>query len=103
MSRLDYFIASCNIISWPQEIEMLPGYKSDHSVIILVLNPTKVERDKGCWKFNTLLLEGNEFKDNMRDKLVATCERTNTLDLEEQWEIINKKAVRLIAQLRKLY
>ncbi len=55
-ARLDFFIVSEDIYSLTKKTEILAGYKTDHSLIKLVLTLSKNEHGKGFWKFNCSLL-----------------------------------------------
>ena len=37
--------------------KILPGYKTDHSQIVLQFDFDKFEKGKSCWKFNNALLK----------------------------------------------
>ena len=55
--RLVYFILTRGTIGWTEDVFIQPGYRSDHSVIGIVLEPIEIERGPGCWKFNNMLIE----------------------------------------------
>ena len=47
-ARLDYFIISDNLTDLIDK----PGYRSDHSLIELLMTFCKFQRGRGLWKFN---------------------------------------------------
>ena len=55
-ARLDYFFASECLLPIITEASIIPGYRSDHSMITLQLKLTKQKRGKGFYKMNTSLL-----------------------------------------------
>ena len=61
MARLDYFLMAVGIVGFCESIEILPGFKSDHSVLQLVIKLEDVVRGQGYWKFNSTLLEKEAF------------------------------------------
>ena len=67
-ARLDYFIASESLIPIISETNIIPGYRSDHSMITMELKLTEEKRGKGFYKFNTALLRD--------EKYVQTIEQT---------------------------
>lgn len=60
-SRLDYFLISKNFMNNVENQEILPGYRSDHSIIILSLKFNNFIKGKGLWKFNANLLHDIEY------------------------------------------
>ena len=63
-ARLDYFLASKNILDIVKSCQINPGYRSDHSILRLDIMLNRFECGKGVWKFNNsllrLLLTGND-------------------------------------------
>ena len=60
-SRLDYFILSETMKNETQDVKTLPGYRSDHSPVILILKMEQFHRDRPFWKFNNTLLKDKEY------------------------------------------
>ena len=55
-ARLDYFFASECLLPIITEASIIPGCRSEHSMITMQLNLTKQKRGKGFYKMNTSLL-----------------------------------------------
>ena len=56
-SRLDFWLVSIHIMYELENVDIKPSYKSDHSIICLVIvNSKEQERGPGFWKFNSSLL-----------------------------------------------
>ena len=55
-SRLDFFLLSSELQSKLLSCDIKPGYRTDHSIIDITLDLTKIERGSGYWKFNNSLL-----------------------------------------------
>ena len=60
-ARLDYFIVSENLLDIIDQCDIKPGYRSDHSYLLLRITLCKFERGKGLWKFNCSLLKDKEY------------------------------------------
>ena len=60
-ARLDYFLISDTLCDLVSNSDIIPGYRSDHSIIKLDISINKFERGKGTWKFNTSLLKLPEY------------------------------------------
>ena len=62
-ARLDFYLVSNSIFSFVTDSDIVPGYRTDHSGIILKIKLQENERGKGYWKFNnTLLKDKNRLK-----------------------------------------
>ena len=61
MARLDFFLISVDMLAYTTRSNILPGYRTDHSLISLSLSFNNNERGKGFWKFNTSLLHDGEY------------------------------------------
>lgn len=56
-SQLDYFLLSEYLIWFYESTDIVPGYRSDHSMVTLTLKFSICEKAKGFWKFNSSLLK----------------------------------------------
>ena len=79
-ARLDYFLIPAGLIGVVDQIDVLPGYKSDHSLIQIILEFEHVDRGQGYWKFNNLLLKNDVFMDKLRIVVDDTIEENKTLN-----------------------
>ena len=50
--RLDYFLISNNILNAVSDCQIHPGYRSDHSIVKMILNTNTQERGPGYFKLN---------------------------------------------------
>ena len=60
-ARLDYFLVSDTTFSFVTHSDIVPGYRTDHSGIILKLKLQESERGRGYWKFNNTLLKDKKY------------------------------------------
>ena len=60
-ARLDYFLISESLMSKTTEASIIPGYRSDHSIVTLELKLMDQNRGKGFYKMNTSLLRDKEY------------------------------------------
>ena len=57
ISRLDYLLSSEHLLNFIDDVDILPGIQSDHSLLKLSLKTgNKHEKDRGFWKFDSSLL-----------------------------------------------
>ncbi len=73
--RLDMFFVSDDLIGNVQKSDILPGFRSDHSMITLDIDFNAQERGKGFWKLNTSLLSDKDYVDCMNVVLDNSIEK----------------------------
>ena len=66
MSRLDFFLFSKELMSLLESVQIIPGYRTDHSMVKISLNLNKIQTGKGYWKFNNSLLKDNDYITNIK-------------------------------------
>ena len=76
MGRLDFFLISESIISFCSNENILPGYRSDHSLIEITLNFDKNNvKNKTFWKFNNSLLYNQDFVSEIENNFLRCKEQ----------------------------
>ena len=68
-ARLDYFIVSEILQPMVFEADVIPGYRSDHSMITLGITLTPQRRGKGFYKMNASLLAESNYQDMIRQTI----------------------------------
>ena len=64
----------------------LNGLKSDHSALFVGLDMHPQERGPSYWKFNTSLLQSQEFLEEMNNFLNKKIIQLGNLDPDKKWE-----------------
>ena len=59
--RLDFFLISDSLPNLVENCMIKPGYRSDHSIVLLELKFNPFKRGRGLWKFNNNLLTDKEY------------------------------------------
>ena len=59
--RLDFFLISSSLICDTNITDIVPGYKTDHSMILLKIALHHNPRGRGFWKLNTSLLAEDQY------------------------------------------
>jgi exonuclease III len=85
MSRIDHWLISSHLCSILDSSKVLPGIKSDHSIVRLFLRQQESQRGKGFWKFNSSLL---------RDKVFIHETNTHINELIEDTKDMSDKGLR---------
>ena len=73
-SRRDYFLLSDYLVSSFEDTDILPGYRSDCSVVTLKLRFGK-EMKRNTWKFNCSLLKDKKYIDEINDEINNVIEQ----------------------------
>ena len=60
-ARLDFFIVTEDMFTLVHDSDIVPGYRTDHSGIILKIKLQENERGRGYWKFNNSLLKDTNY------------------------------------------
>ena len=78
-SRLDFFLVSASLTPTIRNADILPGYKTDHSLITIHLANNNNPRGSGFWKLNTSFLLDDEYVDLIKKTIdnVANEYRNN--------------------------
>jgi len=74
-SRLDFFLISENICNNTVDVEIQPGYRTDHSLITLDMNFGDNCKKKSFWKFNSSLLKDLKYVTEINDLIEKIIEQ----------------------------
>ena len=86
--RLDYFLLSFGLIDKTLTADIVPGYKSDHSAIILVLNSNDHPRGPGFWRLNCSYLADNDYVILVKKTISETVDLNQEADASLLWDTI---------------
>ena len=71
--RLDYFLVSESMLQSINGSDIMPGYRSDHSIVTVCLKRDKVnERCRSYWKFNNSLLYDKKYIELVKKSILET-------------------------------
>ena len=71
-ARLDFFLISEELCAMTVDIDIAPGYRTDHSLICLTLNYAEQSKGKGLFKFNCSLLRDQEYSALVKQTITNT-------------------------------
>jgi exonuclease III len=75
-SRLDYWLISTHLIYNLNEVDIKPGFRSDHSLInISFYAQEKSNRGPSYWRFNANLLKNSEYPDYINNRINEILEK----------------------------
>ena len=90
--RLDWFFVSEELLQNIDRLDVRPGFRSDHSLVILDIAFQKFVRGPGFWKLNTALLHDQDYIQKMNNLLDIQLDQ-NYKSKKLKWEML-KMAVR---------
>ena len=91
--RLDFFLVSFGISGKIKSSNISPGFRCDHSLILIDLIPFETKRGKGFWKMNCSHLREKEYVDLIKNTIKTTNEINHEANPHVLWDVI-KMAVR---------
>lgn len=65
-ARLDFYLISENLYTDVKETKILPGYRTDHSMVIVTFDFGNFIKGKSYWKFNNSLLKDLEYVEEVK-------------------------------------
>ena len=92
--RLDFFLVSQTSICNITQADIIPGFKTDHSMITLSLSLHSNPRGNGFWKLNTSLLSETSYLDKIKatiENTVSEYENDETVNPILLWEMVKLK------------
>ena len=91
--RLDVLLASHSLFDRIKSSNILPGYQSDHSPVIINIELNKIIRGKGYWKMNCSHLKNPEYIELIKRTIASTAEINKEANPNLLWDTI-KMAIR---------
>ena len=90
--RLDYFFISNNMQEFFSKTDILTSFLSDHSPVFFTSSDSALDTyGKGLWKFNSSLIENEEYVSAMKKHIMVTIknfEKENINDDQILWEFL---------------
>ena len=91
--RLDMFLISFGLVEKIKNSNISVGFKTDHSLISIILLPIISQRGKGFWKLNCSRLKDQQFVETIKNTIQTTAEINKQADPNLLWDTI-KMAIR---------
>ena len=92
--RLDFFLVSESSLCDVTHADIVPGFKTDHSMITLNVAPHANSRGKGFWKLNTSLLSEMKYVQEIKPTIESTVNQykdNTSVNPALLWEMIKLK------------
>ena len=92
--RLDFYLISSSLSCNTNRADIVPGYKTDHSMILLNIALHHNPRGRGFWKLNTTLLQEEEYLNQIKTVIHGIkkeYESDETVKPPLLWDMIKMK------------
>ena len=76
-SRLDYWIISESLAQFINKVDLVPAFKTDHTMVQINLVFEPYKRRPGYWKLNTSLLQDSDYVEKINNLIEIQLEATN--------------------------
>lgn len=80
--RLDYILISESLSNSVETYLIKPGYRSDHSIVVVELKFNSFKRGCGLWKFNNSLLSDKEYVQKVKETIHKVCRQYSKSDTD---------------------
>ncbi|WAQ93481.1 YTX2-like protein [Mya arenaria] len=87
-SRLDYFIISEYLRNTIPKCDIKPGYKTDHSTVLLTPNTLEQKRGPGYFKINNNIINHTEYQNQIKTAIMETVQINSNYNPNTLWELI---------------
>jgi exonuclease III len=90
--RLDYFILSQSIANEVQNVQISPGYRTDHNLITINIPIHNHKRGPGHWKLNSSLVVDPVYQQKIKNIIAEQItEHSTAINPAALWEFIKMK------------
>ena len=96
-SRLDYILVSDTFEQYVDKVQLAPGFRSDHSMLSIIVSIQQHKRGPGYWKLNTSFLKDAEYLEKM-NALIEIELSQNFSSFRTKWELLKLSAGGLTVQ-----
>jgi len=86
--RLYYFFVSTSLENNVTDCKLLPGYKSDHSAVTLIINLIKLNRGPGYFKINNSFLLDSSYQSKIKNAIKEIVEFNSESNPNIKWKLI---------------
>ena len=88
MCKVGLFLITEEMMALVDNIQIRPGYRTDHSSVELCFKITNFKRAKGFWKFNNSLLRDSEYVQKVKE-VILDVKRKYALPIYNLYSIEN--------------
>ena len=86
-SRLDYWFISEAFVQFIDKVELIPGFKTDHTIVQFICVFELFKRGPGYWKLNSSLLLDTDYVDRINDIIDRDLVNVQKGQFGSTWEV----------------
>ena len=91
-ARMDFFLINYGMQSYVTEVDILPAFKSDHSIVLMNVNLYQDQKKgPGFWKLNVSILKDIKNLKRVNEKIDIALQKTKQCKEDVIWEYTKKK------------
>ncbi len=83
MSRLDFYLISEELLTKIEDVKIVNGYRTDHSIVELTITLSEFKKGAGFWKFNTSLLKDADYVNKVK-QVIRDVVGDYSLDIDSE-------------------
>ena len=87
-SRLDYWLISETFLQYVVKNYILPGFRTDHSIVVVEIDYHVKKKGPGYWKFNTSLLKDSDYVSKINQLIEIHTEEELAASKKDRWELL---------------
>ena len=88
--RLDFFLISASLHNVVSNTEIIPSFCTDHSMVTITLQMSKLQRGSGFWKLNTSLLSDINYLEEIKE-VISEVSNDTYKDNRTKWDFLKFK------------
>ena len=100
-SRLDMFFVGREQWAFIDTCKLLPGFRTDHSLLLMNISVNEEKKGPGTWKLNNTLLNDEQYNESMRESIQKVIKDYATHPVDMKWELIKDDAIQASREYAK--
>ena len=88
MCRLNFFLMSQGLVSKVNNTDILPGFRSDHSLVTMNFSNNVHKKGPGFWKLNCHLLKDEKYIDTVKTCIEETIKDNPETEPSLLWDTV---------------
>ena len=91
--RLDMIVMSTCLANVTVNVEYKPGFRTDHSSLMLTIEISSMRRGHGYWKLNSSHLQNDDFKTLIKEKISTFNNACKIQSKADRWEMLKEQMI----------
>ena len=74
-------------------MDILPGFRSDHSMLSCDIEPFEIKRGRGLWRLNNTILAETQYVQGVNEIIENVSYLAKELNYQEKWEMLKRNMI----------